>query len=36
MIPRYEALKLAFIGAVFTASLTVSHQLIAVVPSIRR
>jgi O-antigen/teichoic acid export membrane protein len=36
MIPKYEAMKLAFIGAVFTASLAVSHQLMAVVPSIRR
>jgi len=35
MIPRYEAMKVAFIGAVFAASLAVSSQLVAMMPGIR-
>jgi O-antigen/teichoic acid export membrane protein len=35
MIPKYEALKLAFMGVVFLASLAVCSQLIAIVPPIR-
>ncbi|MFL6660931.1 MAG: hypothetical protein ACJ8G7_02060, partial [Rhizobacter sp.] len=35
MIPKYEALKVAFMGAVFMASLAASSQLIAIVPPIR-
>jgi lipopolysaccharide exporter len=35
MIPRYEAMKVAFMGMVFAASLAVSSQLIAVVPTLR-
>jgi O-antigen/teichoic acid export membrane protein len=35
MIPKYEAMKLAFVGVVFAASLGVSSQLVNVVPGIR-
>jgi len=35
MIPKYEAMKVAFMGVVFAAAFAVSSQLVAVVPTIR-